>query len=136
MLAATEVSHMYRRLNVISALFLVLLISSVQFIQVDEDEVRVFGAGSPRLCWVRALTQRPCPTCGLSRSTLMSLQGNLAGSAASHPSGTLVAIWIVVQALLRGVLAVGAKRKSIPYTDLAVSLIAFLCAVYAPWFVG
>ncbi len=128
---------MYRRLNVIGALFLVLLIVTVQFSQAHEEGVRLFGARSPRLCWVRTLTKRPCLTCGLSRSTFMALQGNLAGSARSHPSGIPVALWIVVQVLLRGVLVLAPpQRKSLPYADLAVSLVAFLCVVYVPLLVG
>ena len=127
---------MYRKLNVIGALFLVLLIVTVQFIQADEKGVRVFGARSLQLCWVRTLTKRPCLTCGLSRSTFMALQGNLAGSARFHPSGIPVALWIVAQVLFRSVLVVAPQRKSLPYADLAVSLVAFLCVVYVPLLVG
>ena len=134
---ATEVSRVYRRLNVIGALFLVLLIIAVQFIRADEEGLRVFGARAPRLCWVRTLTKRPCLTCGLSRSTLMVLQGNWAESARFHPSGIPVALWIAVQVLLRGVLVVAPpQRKSLPYADLAVSLVTFLCVVYVPLLVG
>lgn len=60
----------------------------------------------PVLCPVRRATGRPCPGCGLSRSLVRLLHGELRRSAAAHPLGpplgVLLLAWAVTGARSAG----------------------------------
>jgi Protein of unknown function (DUF2752) len=53
------------------------------------DEARVYLAGTPLnwQCAFRAATGLPCPTCGLTRSVVMSLHGEFARAWSLEPAG-------------------------------------------------
>lgn len=53
------------------------------------------AAGGPVLCPFRLLTGLPCPGCGLTRSLVCLLHGDLATSVAFHPLGPLVALALI-----------------------------------------
>jgi hypothetical protein len=44
----------------------------------------------PVLCWFRALTGRPCPGCGITRSTFLAAHGRWSAAVREHPLGPLV----------------------------------------------
>ena len=65
------------------------------------DEEHVFVLGRP-IEWVCALRSRfglPCPTCGLTRSVVMSLHGELARAWRMAPVGPVAVIGLVAFAI-------------------------------------
>jgi hypothetical protein len=65
------------------------------------DEERVFVLGRP-IEWVCALRSRfglPCPTCGLTRSVVMSLHGEFARAWRMAPVGPVAVIGLVAFAI-------------------------------------
>jgi hypothetical protein len=46
----------------------------------------------PVLCPFRRITGHPCPTCGLTRSAVAFLHGDLSASFRAHPFGPLVMV--------------------------------------------
>lgn len=50
------------------------------------------------LCWVRRLSDLPCPGCGLTRSVVSLARGELAQSLALHPFGVAVLGWALLAA--------------------------------------
>ena len=59
-------------------------------------------ASGPPLCPFRLLTGLPCPGCGLTRSLVCLLHGDLAMSLAFHPLGPPVALALLVLVLAEG----------------------------------
>ena len=60
------------------------------------------------LCWVHALLGLDCPFCGLSRSFVAMLHGDLVASFQFHPAGPLMVVfvaaagaWMVIAGLRR-----------------------------------
>lgn len=65
------------------------------------DEVHVFVLGRP-IEWVCALRSRfglPCPTCGLTRSVVMSLHGEFAQAWRMAPVGPVAVVGAIVFAM-------------------------------------
>lgn len=61
------------------------------------DEERVFVLGRP-IAWVCALRSRfglPCPTCGLTRSVVMSLHGEFARAWRMAPVGPVLVVGLL-----------------------------------------
>ena len=91
------------------------------------------GADSRPLCLFRALTGRPCPTCGATRTVLAAARGDLRGAAACNP--LMFALGVVGLALLA--LRIGFGLRVIWITSarsrriLAATLLA---ALVANWF--
>lgn len=56
-------------------------------------------ASGPVVCPVRRLTDLPCPGCGLTRSTVRAVHGQLPQAVTAHPGGVvlvgLLAAWAV-----------------------------------------
>lgn len=50
-------------------------------------------------CWFRDHFGIPCPTCGMTRSVLLSLQGDFAEAARLNPAGLLLVAGLVVFSL-------------------------------------
>ena len=50
-------------------------------------------------CWFRDHFGLPCPTCGMTRSVLLSLQGDFAEAARLNPAGLLLVVGLVVFSL-------------------------------------
>ncbi|MEZ5216028.1 MAG: DUF2752 domain-containing protein [Ilumatobacteraceae bacterium] len=46
----------------------------------------------PVLCPIRRVTGLPCPTCGMTRSVLALVRGDLVASVAAHPAGPILAV--------------------------------------------
>ncbi|HEX8557259.1 MAG TPA: DUF2752 domain-containing protein [Pyrinomonadaceae bacterium] len=73
----------------------------------DASGVYVAGGVMPVVCPVRLLFGAPCPGCGMTRSVLMTLGGDLGGALAANPAGPLL---VVALALLGAQLLVSAFR--------------------------
>lgn len=57
------------------------------------------GHALPGLCAFHELTGIPCPGCGLTRSWVSFLHGDLTASLAHHPLGWLVLLYALAQGL-------------------------------------
>lgn len=56
--------------------------------------------GGPIVCPFRLLTGLPCPGCGLTRSWVFAVRGDLAASVAAHPFGLPLLGLVLVLAVL------------------------------------
>jgi hypothetical protein len=65
------------------------------------DPERVYFLGKPILvaCAFRRATGLPCPTCGLTRSTVLALHGNLAAAWHIMPAGPVSVLGVLAIAL-------------------------------------
>jgi hypothetical protein len=72
------------------------------------------GVPLPGVCAFRDVTGIPCPGCGLTRSWVALLHGDLAWSLRFHPLGWLVLLYALAQATRHGAwLAVARVRRRI-----------------------
>jgi Protein of unknown function (DUF2752) len=71
------------------------------------DEARVYLAGRPLdfQCAFRAATGLPCPTCGLTRSAVMSLHAEFARAWSMAPGGPVAVAGVAAFAMAMVVLA-------------------------------
>lgn len=66
---------------------------------IDPDAVE----HGPVICPFRLLTGLPCPGCGLTRSWVHALHGDIGASLAAHPFGLPLLILVLVLAVVLGV---------------------------------
>ncbi|HJR08657.1 MAG TPA: DUF2752 domain-containing protein [Pyrinomonadaceae bacterium] len=50
-------------------------------------------------CWFRDHFRIPCPTCGMTRSVLLSLQGQLGEAARLNPAGPMLVVGLIILSL-------------------------------------
>lgn len=78
------------------------------------DGLAVAGYRLPELCSLKATTGIPCPGCGLTRSWVSAVHGDLAGSAAHHPLGWLVLLYALAQGVRHAAwLALPGRRSGV-----------------------
>jgi hypothetical protein len=58
--------------------------------------------GAPQLCPFKLILGLPCPGCGMTRSVVTLLHGDLAASAYFHPLGLPLVLFLAVLALVDG----------------------------------
>lgn len=94
------------------------------------DAIRVpwLGMELPDGCVYRAQLGIHCPTCGLTRSVITALHGELARSHAFHPAGLPLVFVAAVQAAMRLVF-VRTRFRSLS-AEIFVSSAAFGCVVF------
>ena len=63
--------------------------------------LRLFSFQLPPTCSFLDLTGLPCPGCGLTRSVVASVHGDLAGSWGFHRLGALTVLYILIQVVFR-----------------------------------
>jgi hypothetical protein len=107
------------------------------------DEARVYFAGRAieLHCAFREATGLPCPTCGLSRSVVMSLHGEFARAWRLAPAGPVAVIGIALFAVAMLILAIMQARGE---SSLAASArfwirraaLAYSAALTAVWAAG
>lgn len=71
----------------------------------------VAGHRLPELCTLKATTGVPCPGCGLSRSWVSALHGDVAGSLGHHPLGWLVLLYALAQGARHGAWLAAPRRR-------------------------
>lgn len=72
------------------------------------------GYRVPELCTLKATTGVPCPGCGLTRSWVSAVHGDLAGSLGHHPLGWLVLLYALAQGARHGAwLAAPGRRGAV-----------------------
>jgi len=92
--------------------------------------VHVAGRGLPVICPSRLLFGVNCPGCGMTRSTLLTLGGDLRGALTVNPAGpVLVAALILLAAQLLFAApategGASAKRRLLPWASLYGAVVA------------
>lgn len=94
-------------------LVLVILALLLQPAEPGAGRLTVGGLALPEVCAFKQATGLPCPGCGLTRSWVSALHGDLAASALHHPLGWLVLLYALAQAArhLLWVSAPGERRR-------------------------
>lgn len=64
--------------------------------------VTLEGHRLPEVCAFKRVTGLPCPGCGLTRSWVAAVHGDLAASLAFHKLGWLVLLYVAAQAVRHG----------------------------------
>ena len=76
--------------------------------------ITLAGHRLPELCTLKATTGLPCPGCGLTRSWVSAVHGDLAASLGHHPLGWLVLLYAAAQGARHGAwLALPRKRGTV-----------------------
>lgn len=79
-----------------------------------EGGLSVAGHTLPEVCALKRTTGVPCPGCGLTRSWVSAVHGDLGGSFAHHPLGWLVLAYVLAQAARHGAwLALPGRRRAV-----------------------
>jgi hypothetical protein len=97
------------------------------------DAERVFVLGRP-IEWVCALRSRfglPCPTCGLTRSVVMSLHGEFGAAWRMAPVGPVAVFGMIAFALALLALAWSQSAGAVQWEARACAWIRKVTAVYA-----
>ncbi len=97
------------------------------------DEQRVFVLGRP-IEWACALRSRfglPCPTCGLTRSIVMSLHGEVGGAWRMAPVGPVAVFGMIAFALAMLALAWSQSAGAAQWEAQARAWIRKITAIYA-----
>jgi hypothetical protein len=89
----------------------------------------------PIICVHEKLTGEPCPSCGMSHSFSLILQGRIDEAVAWNQYSIRVFLFFFLQLFLRGLLSVRylkeqtlQMRNSIVFTDIIVTVAMFLLA--------
>src|SRR5580658_9385089 len=97
------------------------------------DEEHVFVLGQP-IAWVCALRSHfglPCPTCGLTRSVVMSLHGEFAAAWRMAPVGPVALFGMIAFALAMLVLALSQWTGAFQWEAQARAWIRQVTPIYA-----
>jgi len=123
----------YRAVNLALALGLVLVLGLAHRAQVVGQGVVLLGWRLPETCASKAIWGRPCLGCGLTRSTILALQGDFNQSRAVHPGGVWMAGYLLGQAAARIALLAGrAARAPVVAADVTLSVLLLLAVLCLP----
>lgn len=92
-----------------------------------ETAVLVGGRELPWACPVKSLLGLPCPSCGMTRSVVLTLAGDLRGAVEMNPAGPLVVLGLLALAALlifkalRPAPVKGARPVSLPLRPARVA---------------
>jgi len=92
------------------ALLLVGLFAARAFASATAERVYVLGYEAHWPCVFRQLFALPCPGCGLTRGSLLALDGHLAEAFALNPAAPLVVLGVAL--LAAALLAVALLRRA------------------------
>ncbi len=87
------------------------------------------------LCPIRALLGLPCPACGLTRATLLVVQGDLRGALAMHPLVWLVTplVALLVALELRGYAMTRAWGASARVRGMKPAMLVVAALLFGVW---
>ena len=88
----------------------------------------------PVLCPFRRITGHPCPTCGMTRSAVAFLHGDLSASFHAHPFGPLVFLIAIAWAVNTVARRRGRRSIEVPvrWRNAAVTLTAVSWLIWWP----
>ena len=125
----------------IGAVTLADLVAGRALLRADEARVYFMGRALNVTCAFRAATGLPCPTCGLTRSVVMSLHGEFARAWNMAPAGPVAVIGLGMFTLVMLALAVaqwaGARNWTAPAARwIRKSALAYVAALVIVWLGG
>lgn len=85
--------------GLVGALLLLQLAIVRLFASATPQRAYLFGRALHWDCWFKQKFAVPCPTCGMTRSVLLTLQGQFTEAAQLNPAGLLLVIGLVVFSL-------------------------------------
>ena len=85
--------------GLVGALLLVQLAIVRLVASATPERTYLFGRELHWDCWFKQRLGFPCPTCGMTRSVLLSLQGQFTEAARLNPAGLLLVLGLVVFSL-------------------------------------
>ena len=93
---------------------------------VDGDRIAFKGWEEyplPHVCMSRVLLDMNCPACGLTRATVHSMHGRWQDAQTVHPSGVIVALFILFQIPYRAMGFLGTNPRPIgPTAPVAIGI--------------
>jgi hypothetical protein len=118
---------------------LLILQAAAAFILLRADDERVYFLGRP-LVWVCALKSRlhlPCPTCGMTRSLVLSLHGEIGKAWRIAPGGPVFLLGVLALAAALLVLSMfGVSRREIAKSWLRRSALIYAGFATMVWLAG
>jgi hypothetical protein len=83
----------------VSCVILADALAARWLLRADEERVYVLGRPIAYVCALRARYGLPCPTCGLTRSVVMSLHGEIGRAWRMAPAGPVAVLGLIALAL-------------------------------------
>ena len=128
--------------GLVGALLLLQLAFVRAALSATPERAYLFGRELRWDCWFKQRLGFPCPTCGMTRSVLLSLQGQFAEAARLNPAGLLLVFGLVLLGLAliflmfyrerRTTLAAGALHRRIRLGASAYGSL-LLVVLFAHW---
>jgi len=106
-------------------------------LRADEEHVFVLGRPIEWVCALRARYGLPCPTCGLTRSVVMSLHGEFARAWGVAPVGPVLVVGALAFAIVMLVLALSRQEaRSAGQAWIQKGAAIYAAAALAVWLGG
>jgi hypothetical protein len=117
------------------ALVCAFILGAASISSATTDAIRVFGIQIPALCPFKLVTTWDCPGCGLTRSLVLALHGNLVASYSMHIWGIplmLILLFQIPFRLYRLAKPEATLLKLPPFAKKWISSAIFL-SIILPW---
>ena len=130
------IKQRHLQLKVIGGLLFVALILLRSLTWANLDQVWVFGRELHWGCWFKEHFGIPCPTCGMTRSVILTLHGNFSDAVLMNPAGPfLVAGVAIVGILLMRPRVFGLNQLKPRHLALGLSIYGwiFISVIFGQW---
>ena len=117
--------------GIVGALVLLQLGLLRALASVNDGQVFVAGRGLHWECWFKRGFGFPCPTCGLTRSLLLTLQGEVAAAWRLNPAGLFLVSGLLLLGLALVFLALHRRRRTPQASGAVQRRIRIATKVYA-----
>lgn len=98
--------------DLLLAALAILLVAAVLDVTPARDGVTLLGWRLPEVCTTKRALGVACPGCGLTRSFVVGVRGDLAASARLHPVGAVLLLLTAFQVPYRAVRLARARGRS------------------------
>jgi len=116
-----------------TALLLLASLAGVRLaMRADAGHVWLLGRLFGSACAFREHFGVPCPNCGMSRSIVLTMHGNMVEAMSLNPAGPLLVLGVLAAALLLGIAAIRSRdfaarrwvmRSALAYSGLYVAVL-------------
>ena len=122
---------------VTGAVILADAVAARLLLNADTEQVYFLGRPIRVVCAFRRSTGLPCPTCGLSRSTVLAVHGHLAAAWHAMPAGPVLALGaLATAAVLLCYAALEPRRQPAARRWMARAGLAYGAAAMIVWLGG